>query len=138
MQKAPWTWKLDEQFASQAAKAAAWIKEIVTQMSAAGWSEKLQLDVHLCLEEALMNAIKHGNSNDPKKSVFLKVWLSKELLRIEINDEGPGFDIDDVPDPCCAENLTKTSGRGLMLLRHYMDVVQYSKKGNSLFLEKKN
>ena len=136
MSQTDWNWTVEKKFCSQAELAAQMIRQIVDQLDQAQWSKKEQLDIHLCLEEAFMNAIKHGNDNDAEKCVDTRCWVSQEIFRIEISDEGPGFDMEDVPDPTAEENLTNTGGRGLMLMKHYMDLVRYNDSGNLVLLEK--
>ncbi len=131
-----WNWTIEKQICSKAELAALLIRDIVAELERSGWSKKEQLDTHLCLEEAFMNAIKHGNDNDNTKCVNLKCWINGQIFRIQISDEGPGFRLEDIPDPTAEENLTNTSGRGLMLMRHYMDVVDYNDLGNLVTLEK--
>ncbi len=131
-----WNWSFDKKICSQADVAAQLIREILHQLELTNWSKKEQLDIHLCLEEAFMNAIKHGNDNDAGKCVETQCWLNAQVFRIQISDEGPGFKMEDVPDPTAEENLTNTSGRGLMLMRHYMDIVNYNESGNLVLLEK--
>lgn len=92
--------------------------------------------VKLALEEAIVNAIKHGNGMDPSKSVYVNCQVSDVFCRIIIEDEGPGFDPQDVPDPTDDENLDKPSGRGLMLMKAFMTTVQYNERGNRVLLEK--
>src|SRR4051812_18258874 len=76
--------------------------------------------IRLALEEALVNAIKHGNQLDRTKSVLVAYRLLPDRFEVHIRDEGPGFDPTDVPDPTDIENLDRPCGRGLMLMRHYM------------------
>lgn len=92
--------------------------------------------VRLALEEALVNAIKHGNGYDPAKTVRIDCCINAESVRIEITDEGPGFRPDDVPDPTCLENLERPCGRGIMLMRAFMTVIEYNATGNCVVLEK--
>ena len=92
--------------------------------------------VRLALEEALTNAIKHGNRMDAEKSVRIACQVSIEMVRIEIEDEGTGFDWNHLPDPTDIENLEKPCGRGVMLMRAFMNVVQYNEQGNFVTLEK--
>lgn len=137
MEQAKWEWTTERQLCSKADVAAEMIQEIMNRMERLGWSQKEQLDIHLCLEEAFMNAIKHGNANDSRRCVQTKCWISDERFRIEIQDEGPGFAFDDVPDPTQEENLTNCSGRGVMLMRHFMDQVTYNESGNAVTMEKR-
>ncbi|MSR32503.1 MAG: ATP-binding protein [Gemmataceae bacterium] len=92
--------------------------------------------IRLALEEALVNAIKHGNQMDPAKSVKVQFLICPEVFEIVITDEGPGFDPEDVPDPTDIENLERPCGRGLMLMRHYMNEIVYNSLGNSVRMKK--
>ena len=92
--------------------------------------------VRLALEEALANAIKHGNRMDAQKSVRIACQVSLEKVRIEIEDEGSGFDWNHLPDPTDLENLEKPCGRGVMLMRAFLNVVEYNEQGNKVILEK--
>src|SRR2546423_9927738 len=80
--------------------------------------------IRLALEEALVNAIKHGNQLDRSKKVHIQCAIQKGRFEIGIADEGPGFNPEEVPDPLCEENLERPCGRGLFLIRHYMTDVR--------------
>lgn len=92
--------------------------------------ERDLFSIKLALEEALVNAIKHGNQMDPDKSVQIQYAVTADRFEIQITDEGEGFNPKDVPDPTAIENLDRPCGRGLMLMRHYMTEVQYNGGGN--------
>lgn len=92
--------------------------------------------IKLALEEALVNAIKHGNQMDPAKKVHIHFRVDRERFHVGIVDEGKGFDPEDVPDPMDPENLERPSGRGLLLMRHYMNEVVYHPPGNRLSMTK--
>ena len=92
--------------------------------------------IKLALEEALVNAIKHGNQFDRTKQVKITYQVLPDRFEIHITDEGTGFDPADVPDPTAVENLERPCGRGLMLMRHYMTEVTFSKSGNSVIMAK--
>jgi len=87
--------------------------------------------IRLALEEALVNAIKHGNQMDRTKKVYISYRFLVDRFEVHIADEGPGFDPSDVPDPTAVENLERPCGRGLMLMRHYMTEVAYQGNGNA-------
>jgi serine/threonine-protein kinase RsbW len=88
--------------------------------------------IRLALEEALVNAIKHGNQLDHSKKVHIAYSVTSDRFDISITDEGPGFDPEDVPDPMATENLERPCGRGLLLMRHYMTEVTFHPPGNRM------
>ena len=92
--------------------------------------------IKLALEEALINAIKHGNQMDHTKKVRVLFRVAAGFFEVRVVDEGPGFDPGDVPDPTAVENLERPCGRGLMLMRHYMSEVCYSSSGNCVAMSK--
>jgi serine/threonine-protein kinase RsbW len=92
--------------------------------------------IKLALEEALINAIKHGNQMDRAKKVRVLYRVSPYHFEVEVKDEGSGFDPSDVPDPTAVENLERPCGRGLMLMRHYMTEVAYTSTGNCVVMSK--
>jgi len=93
-------------------------------------------NIFVALDEALANAIKHGNKSDPSKTVHVRADISTREARFTISDEGEGFDIAAVPDPCDPANLFKPSGRGVMLIHHIMDDVRYNQRGNEVVMVK--
>ena len=96
------------------------------------FSDKEIFCIKLALEEALVNAIKHGNRLDPNKKVHVAYHVCSERFDVVITDEGQGFDPSDVPDPTAIENLERPCGRGLMLMRYYMTTVSFAPTGNSV------
>jgi len=86
--------------------------------------------IKLALEEALSNAFKHGNRNDPTKAVHLRFRVEADSVMIEIEDQGEGFDLGAVPDPTATENLEIPCGRGITLMRAYMSEVTFQPPGN--------
>ena len=92
--------------------------------------------IRLALEEALVNAIKHGNQLDENKQVRICCRLFSDRLWVEIADEGIGFDPECVPDCTADENLCVPNGRGIMLMRSFMSRVEYNSQGNCVVLEK--
>jgi serine/threonine-protein kinase RsbW len=96
------------------------------------FDEREVFSIKLALEEALVNAIKHGNQMDRKKKVIVNYRICQERFDVHIIDEGKGFNPDDLPDPMAPENLERACGRGLLLIRHYMTEVNYHPPGNRL------
>jgi len=129
--------EFDVTFPSDTAQGRVVQERICSMLEENGFPPRDVFGVRLALEEALVNAIKHGNQMDPNKNV--RVWwrLDAEHVRVVISDEGVGFDVTDVPDPTDDENLDKPGGRGIMLMRAFMSVVEYNDRGNQLTLEKR-
>jgi serine/threonine-protein kinase RsbW len=111
-------------------------ERIISAMEARGFDAHEVFGMRLALEEGIVNAIKHGNGLDPSKSVMVLCECDEQRVMVVIEDEGPGFDPGDVPDPTEEDNLEKPSGRGLMLMRAFMTRVEYHGRGNKVTLEK--
>lgn len=111
-------------------------EHIVKLLEGMNYPDRDVFGVRLALEEALVNAIKHGNRMDPDKMVRVQCRISVDRVVIEITDEGQGFSLDDVPDPTDDENLERPCGRGIMLMRHFLNSVTYNDVGNKVVLEK--
>lgn len=94
--------------------------------------------VRLAIEEALTNAIKHGNNNDSAKSLCIWFHVSEKRVVVGVADEGSGFTPKAVPDPTADENLERPNGRGIMLMQAYMTKVCYNQTGNEVWLLKRN
>jgi serine/threonine-protein kinase RsbW len=97
-------------------------------------TENVYGNVMIALSEGVTNAIRHGNQEDPEKSVTVRAELTSEQLILKIEDEGPGFDPDAIPDPLKEENLLNEGGRGVFLMDHYADQIEYSDGGSTLTL----
>ncbi len=94
-------------------------------------------NLFVALDEAFVNAVKHGNKFNAEKLVRITAEVSREEARFTIEDEGDGFDINSIPDPRNPENLFKTSGRGVLFIHNIMDEVTYNERGNRLTMIKK-
>lgn len=90
-----------------------------------GFSEDDQSNIAMAVREATVNAVLHGNAYDPEKKVFVVYESSTDALVIKITDQGRGLDPVHVPDPLAPENLMKGSGRGIFLIRAFMDEVKF-------------
>ncbi|MFO0972751.1 MAG: ATP-binding protein [Phycisphaerae bacterium] len=113
-------------------------QEILREVEAAGYHEEDIFAIKLALEEAMTNAVRHGNRNDPTKRVRVKYKVTPAETTIIVCDEGRGFQPDDVPDPTLPENIERPCGRGLMLMRAYMTRVEYNRSGNEVHMVKVN
>jgi serine/threonine-protein kinase RsbW len=99
-------------------------EQVAGEVAAAnGFGEDEVLQIAMAVREAV-NAVLHGNAYDPEKKVHLDFERTKGDLVITIKDQGKGLDLGRIPDPLSPENLLKTSGRGIFLIRSFMDVVE--------------
>ncbi len=131
-----WTWTLEEKFPSELGAHESFLNQVLEMLSEEGWHEKHVFGIRLAMEEALVNAVRHGNALDNDKAVQATCRLAPDRIWIEVVDQGPGFDPDQVPDPTCDENLEKPCGRGILLMRSYMSQVEYNRQGNRVTMEK--
>lgn len=102
--------------------------------------ERFQLDddlygnIMIAVTEAVNNAIKHGNAGDKQKNVYLSLSLDYSLLRFTVKDEGGGFNYQNLPDPTSPENINKPGGRGIFLMKHLSDEVEFMEGGRVVVL----
>ncbi len=82
--------------------------------------------------EAVNNAIKHGNKDNPQKLVDVEIEYDKDEIRITVTDEGEGFNPAGIPDPTMPENIEELSGRGVFLMTKLSDAIKFNEKGNSV------
>lgn len=109
-------------------------ERILSELKANHFSQEDIFAVHLALQESFLNALKHGNKMDAGKEIKIDYLLGSDRIEISMMDEGNGFDPDSVPDPRLGKNLYKTEGRGLLLMRLYMDVVKFNELGNCVHM----
>jgi serine/threonine-protein kinase RsbW len=105
-----------------------------------GFSEDDCFRIGLAVREGVANAVYYGNCRQPDKLVRLVFEADSSRLVVRVVDQGCGFELSDVPDPCCEENLLKTSGRGIFLIRNCMDeifVLRPSEGGAELVMSKR-
>ena len=95
-------------------------------------------NLFIALDEAFVNAVKHGNKYDANKIIKVTAEVSTKEARFTVEDEGEGFDVNSIPDPTNPENLFKTSGRGVLFIHNIMDEVTYNERGNRLTMIKKS
>lgn len=93
---------------------------------------RLELNFRVGVTEALANAVIYGNRGDPDKTVRVEVSLDSERVEVCVIDQGEGFDPERVPDPTAPENITRPGGRGLFLIRHLMDELEFNDRGNAV------
>jgi len=112
------------------------LKAIIDKAKAKGYGKDEVFAIRLALDEAISNAIQHGNQNDPAKTICIDYSVDDHAVRIDVIDEGCGFCPDTLPDPTLQENLTMPSGRGVMLIESYMSEVRFNQNGNCISMTK--
>ncbi len=107
------------------------IEHILTLASNLGLKDASIFAIRLAIEEAITNAFLHGHQNlQPNIPIQVQYKISPGEIQIAIEDQGPGFIPESLPDPTLLENLSKPSGRGVMLMKAYMSEVTFNKRGN--------
>jgi serine/threonine-protein kinase RsbW len=110
-------------------------KQILDAATRHAYPAASQFAIRLAFEEALANAFRHGHKNlSPDVPITVHFHVTAPEVRIEIEDRGPGFKPDTVPDPTLDENLENPTGRGLMLIRAYMTTVEFNPAGNRVIM----
>lgn len=111
-------------------------ERIVSEAEARGYTPEASFAVRLALEEAMVNAHRHGNRGDAARTLTVSYGISDKRIVIRIRDEGEGFDLESVPDPTAPERISLPHGRGIMLMQAYLDEVSYNEVGNEVQLVK--
>jgi serine/threonine-protein kinase RsbW len=131
-----WAWTHESRLPSVFGAQQPFLGELLRELARHEWSDHEIFGIHLAAEEALVNAIRHGNRSDRSKQVHVVCKLGPKRVLLEIADEGPGFNPAQVPDCTAEENMLRPSGRGILLMRNYMSRVEYIDGGNRVVLEK--
>ncbi|HEX3726634.1 MAG TPA: ATP-binding protein [Pirellulales bacterium] len=129
-------WTIERTVPSELAAGHRLLEELLARLSGEGWSTRDIFGIRLALEEAIVNAIKHGNCLDASKEVHVLCKSTSDKIWIKISDQGQGFDPGAVPDCTAPEHLEVPNGRGIMLMRNYMTYVEYNPRGNVVTMEK--
>ena len=111
------------------------IDSVQSALAKANLGDTVAFAVRLALEEALANAVRHGHIGDQSRTIEVLAEVSACSVRLEVADEGTGFDPSSVPDPTADENLTIASGRGLSLIRAFMTDVKVVPPGNKIVMK---
>ena len=98
------------------------------------YARRFNLNFRVGLTEALSNAMLYGNASDPEKRVRVEVTVKVEEVAVRVTDQGVGFDPTSIPDPTLPDNISKSRGRGIFLMRSLMDEVRFNDQGNSVTL----
>ena len=113
------------------------LQEIIEkQLAQCHYEDKEIFGIRLAVEEAIVNAIKHGNQMDQRKNIHVSFRILPDRFEVGVTDEGPGYDPGDIPDPLADENLERPCGRGLFLMQYYMTQVVVHPPGNRLTMSK--
>jgi serine/threonine-protein kinase RsbW len=131
-----WTWRCERVIPSDAVVGRQLLDDVLRQLESMHWGRHDIFGVHLAVDEALVNAIYHGNAQDETKRVRFSCRLSPQRIRVEIADEGPGFDPDALPDPTAPTRIGYPGGRGVLLMRAFMSRVEFRDHGSCVVLEK--
>lgn len=131
-----WTWSSELRIPSVTSATSQAIDPLLAHLQTEGWTDHDIFGVHLAVEEALVNAIKHGNRECEAKLVRIQYRSKRDCVQIEITDEGEGFEPQNVSDPTSPEHLEEPNGRGLLLMRSFMTRVEFNAVGNQVLLEK--
>lgn len=122
---------------SQVAALSPFIDEFMQLIARCSGVPGSEADVEIALREAVVNAVVHGNHEDPRKQVYVRCRCEPDGISILVRDEGQGFDADRVPDPTTPENVQSTRGRGIYLMRNYMDEVRFEENGRAVLMRKR-
>jgi serine/threonine-protein kinase RsbW len=131
-----WTWKCEHVIPSDTRQGNHVLEELLHELEVRHWSLQDIFCIHLAVHEALINAIVHGNRGDHGKQVHVAAQISPANFRVEITDQGPGFDPKSLPDPTDCNHIDCPCGRGVLLMRSFMSRVSYPPPGNRVILEK--
>jgi serine/threonine-protein kinase RsbW len=129
-------WTIDRTIPSDLNAGRRVLDELLDKLRDESWSPRDIFGMRLALEEAVVNAIKHGNRLDAEKQVHVVCKSTAEKIWIEITDQGAGFDPEAVPDCTDDEHIGCPNGRGIMLMRNFMSRVEYNTRGNVVTMEK--
>jgi serine/threonine-protein kinase RsbW len=111
-------------------------EQILKETERMGFSKECGFAIRLALEEAIVNAHRHGNQSDTSKTLTISYNVDHDRMVVRIRDEGTGFDPEGIPDPTQPDRICLPNGRGLMLMRAYLDELHFNDKGNEVTLIK--
>jgi serine/threonine-protein kinase RsbW len=129
-------WLVDKSIPSDLELAHGLIEDLIQAMEKENWPGGDMFHVQMAMEEAVVNAIEHGNKREVDKTVHLVLQVEKEEVRIRITDQGSGFDHRNVADPTEEERIDKPRGRGVLLIRELMTEAHYNDIGNQVLMIK--
>ncbi|MDM4018560.1 ATP-binding protein [Roseiconus lacunae] len=129
-------WTLRREIPSDTTIGSELVDELLAAMTEREWPSADLFRTQLAYQEAIVNAIRHGNHSDPDKTVTVEMSCDDQRATITITDQGDGFDPNDVPDPRSDELLEVPGGRGVLLINEIMNEVAYNDRGNQIKMTK--
>ena len=129
-------WTFRREIPSDTSVGSALVGELIDEMTEREWPAADLFRTQLAYEEAIVNAIRHGNRCDPEKTVLVEMSSDDEKAIITITDQGEGFDPAKVPDPRREDLLEVPGGRGVLLIGEIMSEVKYNEQGNQITMIK--
>ena len=129
-------WTFRREIPSDTAVGSTLVSELLDAMMQRDWPAGDMFRIQLAYEEAIVNAIRHGNRCDPDKTVTVEMSCDDDRVTIQITDQGEGFDPTEVPDPRQEELLEAPGGRGVLLINEIMSEVEYNERGNQITMIK--
>jgi serine/threonine-protein kinase RsbW len=136
MSEPQWNWVLEECIPSSLDAGHRTIDQLLNALTTWGWDGRDFFHVQMAIEEAMVNAIKHGNKEAADKTVAVQFRIGPSLVWMQLTDQGEGFDPNSLPDPTDEEHLDQPHGRGVMLIRELMTTVSYNERGNQVTMHK--
>ena len=130
-------WTIERKIHSELAAGHRVLEELLGRLAGENWSSRDMFGLRLALEEAVVNAIKHGNRLDRSKQVHVVCKSTAQGVWIQVADQGQGFNPGAVPDCTDPAHIDAPNGRGIMLMRNYMSRVEYNAAGNVVVMEKR-
>jgi serine/threonine-protein kinase RsbW len=128
--------QLNEKLPTDLKKVNPFVEKVFKQIGILARNKEQAYQVKLALEEALTNAIRHGNLLDPAKWVQVRIKADRKQVILDVHDQGKGFAYQSIPDPTRKENAAKPSGRGIFLIHRNMDAVEFYDRGAGLRMSK--
>lgn len=130
-------WSIDRVLPTDLDAGHAVIEELMAALESAGWEGRDVFHIQMAIEEAVVNAIEHGNKRDPSKEFHVVFKVCREQTELTVTDQGAGFDHRNLKDPTEDDHLDQPRGRGVMLIRELMSEAHYNDKGNSVRMLKR-
>jgi serine/threonine-protein kinase RsbW len=129
-------WSYNQHLPSDLDAGHASIEALMAAIEQAGWEGRDVFHIQMAIEEAVVNAIEHGNKKNPNKQVHVHYSIYEDSVELSVTDQGDGFDHQNVADPTIDEHLDQPRGRDVMLIRELMTEAKYNDKGNSVWMRK--